>query len=125
MEGTYNLTARTAYVADWRDRSSKIDGFRALKVDDKGNRTEAVKPGDVGKSWHIGIIVGVNKDGTGVTASAADSQHGDKVTATAFGFRSTDGSPKDIVVWRHVGGDRTPSTGSIIPKGKWETSTWK
>jgi len=104
MPSSVNGESRMAYVSDWSNRSSKIDGFRPLHVDTKGNRTEAIRVGDVlANKGHVGIIVHVNKDGrSGLTASAADPHHQDRVTAVPFGFRPQDGPPKDIVVWRRV-----------------------
>lgn len=110
---TVNGERRIAYVSDWNNRKSRIDGFRPLNVDNDGHRSEPLRDGDIiANRGHVGMIVGVDRAGTfGLTASAADPHHGDKVTVVPFGFRAIDGPIKQIVVWRHYSTEsRGPQT---------------
>jgi RHS repeat-associated protein len=110
-----NGLSRPPVAAEWGNRASKIDGFRALA------KNEAPAVGDVvSNGGHVGIIVATpyrSKDGKSdhgyLVASAADRDHGDKVTLTQFGFRKVDHLPK-VVIWRF---GSSPTTERSIPTG--------
>lgn len=105
---TVNGQRRIALAGDWGNRNSVIPGFRPLTVDENGNRLEPVRKGDVvSNGGHVGMVVGIPYKGRAkyVVASAADPDHGDRVTLTEFGFRPEDNPRKEkfkIVIWRHV-----------------------
>ena len=97
-----NGLSRPPVAGEWGNRASKIDGFRPL------GKGETPAAGDVvGNGGHVGIVVATpykSADGKSdhgyLVASAADRDHGDKVTLTQFGFRKVDNLPK-VVFWRY------------------------
>jgi RHS repeat-associated protein len=87
----------------WSNKRSNIEGYRPLRAGEKP------QPGDVvSNKGHVGIVVGAPYPRPGgpqmqgyITASAADADHGDKVTITGFGFRKDD-DLSSVVVWRYT-----------------------
>lgn len=95
-----NGVIRIAFAPDWGNRNSKIDGFRPLRPGEQPQRGDVV-----GNGGHVGIVVKAPEKGpngtwvNGLTASAATSAYGDKVTVVPFGFRDRDERAK-VVFWR-------------------------